>query len=298
MQNAHGEDHNASGTTTSRAASGDAAGVALTLNSGATIPAVGFGTFKLEPSIATASVLAALDVGYRLIDTARMYGNEAEVGEAVRRSGLARDEIFVTSKLWNTSHATNDALADFDNTLADLNIDYLDLFLIHWPVPAADNYVEAWRALEHIVESGRCRSIGVSNFQPAHLDRLAEVSGVVPAVNQIELHPYLSQGDVRAVNADRGIITQAWSPIARGRVLNDQRLVAIGEAAGKTAAQVTLRWHLQRGDIAIPKSSKPESIAENFDIFDFELSARDMAAIDALNQGLRVGPHPDEFNSR
>ncbi len=268
----------------------------LTLNDGSPISTVGFGTFKVDDEIAKDTVLRALDTGYRLIDTARMYGNERGVGAAVRESGISRSDIFVTSKLWNDAQSYDAALAAFEQTFSDLDVAYLDLYLIHWPTPAAGTYVEAWKALEEIAASGQCRSIGVSNFQPEHLDRLAEESGVVPAVNQIEVHPYFAQNDIRVANAERGIVTQAWSPIARGRLLDDQTLWSISAPLDKTPTQVALRWHLQRGDIAIPKSTTPERIIENFDIFDFELSERDMAKIDGLDRNQRLGPHPNEFN--
>ena len=267
----------------------------LTLNDGNQIPQLGFGTYQIEPDDAVEAVLRALEVGYRHIDTAQMYGNEAEVGRAVRESGLPRDEVFVTSKLDNGHHQRDDALRAFDGTLEALGFDHLDLFLIHWPLPSADEYVEAWGALEEIAASGRARSIGVSNFEPHHLDRLAEECEVVPAVNQIEVHPYFVQDRVRAAGAARGIVTEAWSPIAQGDVLDDPTIGDIASRLDRTPAQVTLRWHLQRGDIIFPKSSDPDRTRENFDVFDFTLDDDDMDRITGLDRDGRRGPHPDEM---
>jgi 2,5-diketo-D-gluconate reductase A len=224
-----------------------------------------------------------------------MYGNEKQVGEAVRDFGAAREDVFVTSKLNNDKHAYDDALAAFDTTLSDLGFDYLDLFLIHWPLPSVGDYVETWRAMEEIARSGRCRAIGVSNFQPHHLQRLLDETDTVPAVNQIEVHPYFAQDDVRAFNAEHGIATEAWSPIAQGEVLDDDTLTAIGEAHGKTAAQVALRWHIQRGDIIFPKSETPSRVRENMAIFDFALTDDEVRRIAELDRGARRGPDPDEF---
>jgi 2,5-diketo-D-gluconate reductase A len=267
----------------------------ILLNNGVEIPQLGFGVFQIEPDRTTEATLAALEVGYRHIDTAEMYGNERQVGEAVRASGLDRGKIFVTSKLNNGYHAYDDALRAFDRSLADLGFDYLDLFLIHWPLPTVGDYVETWRALEEIYRSGRCRAIGVSNFQPAHLRRLRAETEMVPAVNQIEVHPYLVQDDVRAVNAELGIVPEAWSPIAQGKVLDDPAIVAVADRLGRTPAQVTLRWHVQRGDVVFPKSVTRRRVEENFDIFGFELSADDMATITGLDRDERTGPDPDTF---
>ncbi len=267
----------------------------ITLNNGIEIPQLGFGTFQIEPEDATQAVRDALEVGYRHIDTAEMYGNEAQVGEAVRTSGLDRDEVFVTSKLNNDLHARDDALAAFDGTLSELGLDHVDLFLIHWPQPSQDRYVEAWQALEEIHRSGRARAIGVSNFQPDHLDRLAAETEVVPAVNQIEVHPYLTQDAVRSYDADHGIATEAWSPIAQGQVLDEQTLTEIAEAHGKSPAQVTLRWHVQRGDIVFPKTTHRERMEENFAVFDFDLTDDEVARISALDRDGRQGPHPDDM---
>ncbi len=235
-------------------------------------------------------------MGYRHIDTAQMYGNEKGVGEAVRASGLTRDEVFVTSKLNNGFHAYDDALAAFDRSLAELGFDHLDLFLVHWPLPGVGDFVETWRAMEAIYASGRAKAIGVSNFQVPHLRRLAQEATVTPAVNQVEVHPYLTNEDVRAYGAEHGIATEAWSPIAQGKVLGDPTIVRIAERLGKSPAQVTLRWHLQRGDIVFPKSVTRSRVEENFDLFGFELTDTDLVDIGALNRDERTGPDPDTFN--
>ncbi|WP_369218037.1 aldo/keto reductase [Streptomyces flavofungini] len=269
---------------------------ALTLNNAVRIPQLGFGTYKIPPEETRETTLAALETGYRHIDTAAMYGNEKEVGQAVRDSGLDRADVFVTSKLNNDAHAHDDALRAFDRTMDELGLDHLDLYLIHWPLPGKGDFVETWQAMEEIYRSGRAKAIGVSNFQPHHLRRLLEGGDVVPAVNQIEVHPYLTQDDVRAFGAEHDIATEAWSPIARGKVLDDPVIKRIAERHGKTPAQVTLRWHLQRGDIVFPKSGTRKRIEENFDLFDFELGTGDMGEISALNRDERQGPDPDHFN--
>lgn len=268
----------------------------ITLNNGVEIPQLGFGTFQIPPDETRETTLAALEVGYRHIDTAEMYGNEKEVGQAVRESGLDRGDVFVTSKLNNGAHAYDDALKAFDRTMDDLGLEYLDLFLIHWPLPGNGDFVETWKAMEEIYRSGRAKSVGVSNFQPNHLRRLLESSVVVPAVNQIEVHPYLTQDAVRAFDAEHGIATEAWSPIAQGKVLDDPAIGRIAERVGKSPAQVTLRWHLQRGDIVFPKSVTLKRIQQNFDLFDFELTEGDLAEISSLDRGERTGPDPDRFN--
>ena len=245
----------------------------IRLNNGVEIPQLGFGTFQIPPERTVAATVAALEVGYRHLDTAQMYGNEKEVGEAVRQFGIDRRDVFVTSKLNNDAHAPDAALAAFERSLSDLGFDYLDLFLIHWPMPDEGDYAETWRALEQIYAAGTARAIGVSNFQPHHLERLLDETTTVPVVNQIEVHPYLVQDEVRAYGAAHGIETQAWSPIAQGKVLNDETIGAIADAYGKTAAQVTLRWHIQRGDIVFPKSVTRSRVEENLALFDFELSA-------------------------
>jgi 2,5-diketo-D-gluconate reductase A len=269
----------------------------ITLNNGVEIPQLGFGVFKIPPDETAAAVATALEIGYRHVDTAEMYGNEAGVGEAVRRSGLDREDVFVTSKLNNGYHAYDDALTAFEQTLRDLDLGYVDLFLIHWPLPRVGDFVETWRAMEKMAESGDVRAIGVSNFQIAHLQRLLDETGTVPAVNQIEIHPYLTQDPLRTFDAQHGIATEAWSPIARGKVTNDATIAAIAERLGRTAAQVTLRWHLQRGDIVFPKSVKAERMRENFELFDFELTDDDMATISSLNRDERTGPDPDTFDN-
>ena len=268
----------------------------LTLNNGTSIPQLGFGTFQITPETTKAATLAALEAGYRHIDTAEMYGNEKEVGEAIAASGLARADIYVTSKLNNGFHDRADALAAFDRTLEALGFDYLDLFLIHWPLPAVGDYVATWKAMEEMQSSGRVRTIGVSNFQQAHLQRLFDETDTVPAVNQIEVHPYLTQDSLRAFNTEHGIATEAWSPLAQGAVLSDPVIIGIADRLGKTAAQVTLRWHLHRGDIVFPKSVTRSRVEENFALFDFSLTEADIAAITALNRDERTGPNPDEFN--
>ncbi|MBO0915443.1 aldo/keto reductase [Streptomyces laculatispora] len=267
----------------------------ITLNNSVQIPQLGFGTFQIPPDETRETTLAALEVGYRHIDTAEMYGNEKGVGQAVRDSGLDRADVFVTSKLNNGAHARDDALQAFGSTMEEFGLDYLDLFLIHWPLPGKGDFVETWKALEEIYRSGRAKSIGVSNFQPHHLRRLLEGSDVVPVVNQIEAHPYLTQDDVRAFGAEHEIATEAWSPIAQGKVLDDPTINRIADRVGKTPAQVTLRWHIQRGDIVFPKSATRKRIEENFDLFDFELSEGDIGEISALNRNERTGPDPDRF---
>jgi 2,5-diketo-D-gluconate reductase A len=266
----------------------------ITLNNGVQIPQLGFGVFKIEPSQTRAATLTALEVGYRHIDTAEMYGNEREVGQAVRDSGIDRSEVFVTSKLNNPFHAHDDAMRAFDETLKTLDLDYLDLFLMHWPLPKIGDFVETWKAMEQMAASGMVRAIGVSNFKPHHLDRVLDEGVVVPAVNQIEVHPFFTQDDVRAFNADHGIVTEAWAPIAKGAVADEPAIQQIAEQIERTPAQVTLRWHLQRGDVVFPKSVTPARVRENFELFDFELDDAQMAAISAVNRDQRIGPDPDE----
>jgi 2,5-diketo-D-gluconate reductase A len=268
----------------------------VTLNNGVEIPQLGFGVFKVKPTETVSAVTTALRVGYRHIDTAEMYGNEKEVGLAITASGLDRDDVFVTSKLNNNHHPYSDALAAFDRTLSDLGLEYVDLFLIHWPLPAVGDFVETWRALESVYRDDRARAIGVSNFHADHLRRLLDETELVPAVNQIEAHPYLTQEPLRAFNASHGIKTEAWSPLARGRVLDDPTIKDVVDRTGRTAAQVVLRWHIQLGNIVFPKSVRLDRIEENFNIFDFELSGEDMAAISKLDRGERTGPDPDAFN--
>ena len=268
----------------------------IVLNNGMPIPQLGYGVFKINPDETVDTVRRALQVGYRHIDTAQLYHNETQVGRAVHESGVAREDIFVTSKLDNDSHAHQAALAAFQRSLDDLGFDYLDLFLIHWPTPAVGDYVETWRAMEEIYRSGRVKAIGVSNFQPHHIQNLLEHTEIVPAVNQVELHPYFAQEKVREFNTEHGIATEAWSPIAQGRVLHDPAVQTIAERLSRSPAQVTLRWHLQRGDIVFPKSTTTQRMAENFDLFDFTLAEPDMAAISGLNRDERIGPDPDTLN--
>jgi len=272
----------------------------ITLNDGSTIPQLGFGVFQIEPQDTVEAVREALRIGYRHIDTAEMYGNEKEVGEAIRDSGLDRGDIFVTSKLNNSFHEPADARKAFDDTLSDLGTDYVDLFLIHWPLPTLydGDYVSTWKVLEEFKSDGRARSVGVSNFQTEHLERLAAETETVPSVNQIEVHPYFANDAVRAYGQEHGIVTEAWSPIAQGGVLEDSTITRIADKVGKTPAQVVLRWHVQRGDIVFPKSVTPSRMQENFELFDFELESADMDDITALDQGEdgRTGPNPDTMD--
>jgi 2,5-diketo-D-gluconate reductase A len=268
----------------------------LTLNNGVEIPQLGFGVFQIKPEDTVKATTSALEVGYRHIDTAQMYGNEREVGMAVRESGIAREDVFVTSKLNNNRLERDDILRSFDQTMTDLGFDYLDLFLIHWPLPAVADYVARWKVMEEIYATGRVKAIGVSNFHPNHLRNLFAASEITPAVNQIEISPFLGQDELRAFNADHEIVTEAWSPIARGKVADDPVIGRIAERLGRSPAQVTLRWHVQRGVVVFPKSVTRSRIEENFAIFDFELEDADMTAISALDRGERTGPNPDEFN--
>ena len=272
----------------------------IDLNNGVCIPQVGFGTFQVPPDETAATVRGALDAGYRHIDTAEMYRNEKGVGQGIRDAGLNRAEVFVTSQLNNGFHKPDDARRAFEQTLHALESDYVDLFLIHWPLPTLydGDFVSTWKVLEEFAADGRARSIGVSNFQPAHLDRLAAETGTVPAVNQIEVHPSFGNERVRAYGREHGIDTPAWAPIAQGRVLGDAVNTRIAAALGRSPAQVVLRWHIQRGDIVLPKSVTPERITSNLELFDFGLDDSDMAAISALGKGEsgRIGPNPDTFD--
>src|SRR4051794_40247551 len=271
----------------------------IDLNDGRSIPQLGFGVFQIDPEETAEAVSTALEIGYRHIDTAEMYGNERGVGEGVQACGLDRAEVFITSKLSNGAHRPDDARRAFEGTLSVLGFDYVDLFLIHWPLPTlyGGDFVSTWKTLEEFKADGRARSIGVSNFQVDHLQRLAAEAEVVPAVNQIELHPYFQNREGRSYGEAHGIATEAWSPIAQGQVLDAPEITEIAEAVDRTPAQVVLRWHLQHGNIVFPKSTTPSRIRENFALFDFELSADQVERIDALDRGEsgRIGPDPDRF---
>ena len=269
----------------------------LMLNNGVQIPQLGFGVFLVPPDETAAAVTMALEAGYRLIDTAQGYRNEKGVGEAVAASGLPRDEIFITTKLVNGEHGYDRALAAFDGSLKRLGVDTIDLFLIHWPLPMFDQYVETWRALQQLLEDGRVRSIGVSNFEIEHLERLAAETDITPALNQVELHPEFPQDELRAYHGAHGIATESWGPLGQNKgLLDDPRVIELAKSKGRTPAQIVLRWHMQSGIVAIPKSVNPQRIRENIDIFDFELEGADMETFAGLNRNRRLGPHPNEFD--
>ncbi|MBJ6617635.1 aldo/keto reductase [Streptomyces sp. DHE17-7] len=268
----------------------------VTLNNGVEIPQLGFGVFQVPDEETTAAVTSALEAGYRSIDTAAIYGNETGVGRALATSGIAREDLFITTKLWNADQGYDATLRAFDASLAKLGLDHVDMYLIHWPTPARDLYKDTWRAIEKLVADGRVRTAGVSNFQPDHLKRLIDGAELVPAVNQVELHPGLQQSELRAVHAELGIATEAWSPLAQGAVLKDEAITSVAGRHGKSPAQVVLRWHLQLGNIVIPKSVTPERIRQNLDVFDFTLTDDEMTAIAGLDRDLRTGPHPDQLN--
>jgi 2,5-diketo-D-gluconate reductase A len=267
----------------------------ISLNDGHTIPQLGFGVYKIPDAAAADAVQVALEAGYRHIDTAALYENEAGVGRGIAASGLPREQVFVTTKVWNDRHGYDQALRAFDDSLAKLRLDYVDLYLIHWPSPRQDRYVETYRALEKLRADGLARSNGVSNFHPHHLDRLLAETDVVPVLNQVELHPWLAQTEVRAYDDARGIRTEAWSPLSRGRAVDNPLLEDIGRKYGKSPAQVVIRWHLDLGTIVIPKSATPSRIRENFDVFDFHLDADDMERIATLDDGSRTGRDPDDL---
>src|SRR3954454_12122524 len=266
----------------------------LALSGDVQIPQFGLGVFQVPPEDTFENVTTALNAGYRHIDTAKAYGNEAEVGQALRASGLSREAVFVTTKLWNDDQA--DAKRALKTSLDQLELDHVDLYLIHWPAPGRDLYVQAWQALVEAQQAGLARAIGVSNFQPSHLQRIVDETGVTPSVNQIELHPYLTQPGLRREHAERGIVTEAWSPLAQGAVLDDPVITEIASEHGKSAGQVVLRWHTQLGNVVFPKSITPARIEENIDIFDFELSSDELQRIEALDRGHRTGPDPETFN--
>ena len=267
----------------------------LQLRDDTTIPQLGFGVFQVPPDETADVVSRALDIGYRHIDTAAAYRNEAGVGEAVRASGLSRDDVYITTKCFNTNHGREEARSALERSLERLGMDWVDLYLIHWPVPMRDRYVETWHAFVEALADGLVRSIGVSNFKPPHLERIIEATDVTPAVNQVELHPYFQQRELRAEHERLGITTEAWSPLAQGAVLDDPVITEIADAHDKTPGQVVIRWHLQLGNVVIPKSVTPERIAQNFDVFDFELSADEMGRIEGLDRDERIGPDPDNF---
>jgi 2,5-diketo-D-gluconate reductase A len=272
----------------------------ITLNDQTTIPQLGFGVFQVPPDVTAKTVLNAFEVGYRHIDTAQMYENEAGVGEGIAASGIPREDLYITTKLNNGYHRPDDARRSLDESLSRLGLDHVDLFLIHWPLPTRydGDYVTTWRTMAEFVEDGRATSVGVSNFQPHHLDKIVSETGVVPVLNQVEVHPFFGNEAVRAACARHGVAVEAWAPIARGRVADDDTITGIADRLGRTPAQVALRWHIQRGDIVFPKTGTPERMRENFDIFDFELSDDDMSRITALDRGEdgRSGPNPDTFD--
>ncbi|KUI40013.1 oxidoreductase [Mycobacterium sp. GA-1199] len=267
----------------------------ITLNDGNSIPQVGLGVWQTPREDTERAVATALEAGYRHIDTAAAYQNEREVGEALKKSGLPRDQVYITTKLWNSDQGYDSTLRAFDKSMDRLGLDYLDLYLIHWPMPAKGAFVETFKAFADLREQGRIRSIGVSNFEPEHLRELVDANGIVPAVNQIELHPLLQQEELREMHAQMGVATEAWSPLGQGSLLSKETVVSVAEAHAKTPAQVLIRWHMQLGNIVIPKSVTPERIVSNFDVFDFELSEQDMASVSTLGDGTRLGPDPRTF---
>jgi 2,5-diketo-D-gluconate reductase A len=267
----------------------------ITLNSGQKIPQLGLGVYKVTQDIADTLMIQALEAGYRRIDTAALYDNELEVGSGLRKSGIPREELFVTTKIWNDRQGYANALEAIDESLDRLKLDYIDMLLIHWPKPAQNLYVDTWRAFEEVLAGGRVKGIGVSNFMPAHLDNLLANSNVVPALNQVELNPGFQQPELRAYNAAHGIATEAWSPIGRNKFAENPVMLGISGAHGKSVTQVIIRWHIQLGNLVIPKTSNPDRLIENIDVFDFELSPAEMAAIATLDTGVRYGPSPDEF---
>ena len=270
----------------------------IELNNGVRMPQLGYGVFQVPDDETTAAVKAALEAGYRSIDTAAVYGNEKGVGQALAEAGVARDELFVTTKLWNSAQGYDSTLKAFDESMKKLGLEQLDLYLIHWPTPERDKYLDTWKAFEKLYADGRVRAIGVSNFQPAHLERLLDAADVAPAVNQIELHPYLQQQELREFDAKHGIATEAWSPLAKGgSLLGDPVIADLAVKYSRTPAQIVLRWHLQLGNIVIPKSVTPSRIEENFDLFGFTLAEEELELLPPLDRGERTGPDPDTFNA-
>lgn len=268
----------------------------VTLNSGQIMPQLGLGVYKVNQDIAVHLVGHALELGYRRIDTAALYDNEAEVGAAVRKSGLAREEVFVTSKIWNDRHGYHEAKEAIQESVDRLNIEYVDMMLIHWPCPKQDKFVETWHAFEEVLETGLVRGIGVSNFNQPHLEKLLAHANITPAINQVELHPQLAQESLRNFNSRHNIRTEAWAPLGRARFMQHPLLTEIAQSLNKSVAQVIIRWHLQLGNLVIPKSSNPDRLAENFDVFDFELSEHNMGIIETLNTETRIATNPDDMN--
>jgi diketogulonate reductase-like aldo/keto reductase len=270
----------------------------IELNNGVRMPQLGFGVFQVPDAETKAAVKAALEAGYRSIDTAAVYGNEAGVGQALTESGITRDELFVTTKLWNSAQGYDATLKAFDSSMKKLGLEQLDLYLIHWPTPERDKYLDTWKAFEKLYADGRVRAIGVSNFQPAHLERLLDAAEIAPALNQVELHPYLQQHEVREFDAKHGIATEAWSPLAKGgSLLGDPIVAELAVKHSRTPAQIVLRWHLELGNVVIPKSVTPSRIQENFDLFGFTLTEEEVESLTPLDRGERTGPDPDTFNA-
>ena len=267
-------------------------GPRLTMNDGLLIPQVGYGVFKIDDAEAERTVADALEAGYRHIDTAAIYENERGVGVGLKNSGLRREDIFITTKLWNTDQARGVSQAAIHKSLELLGLDYVDLYLVHWPSPWRDTYLEAWEALIEMRDQGLVKSIGVSNFEVEHLTKIISTTGVVPAVNQIELHPYLQQHQLSAVDSERGILTEAWSPLGQGTLLEDSVLISLAKKHGVTVAQIIIRWHVQCGRVVIPKSVDPVRMRTNFDVFGFELDAEDLHLIESINKDSRIGPDP------
>jgi 2,5-diketo-D-gluconate reductase A len=268
----------------------------ITLNDGNAIPQVGFGVFQTPPDETERAVTIAFEAGYRHVDTAAAYRNERGVGKAVAESGLPREDLYITTKLWNSEQGYDSTLKAFDASVDRLGLDYVDLYLIHWPLPARNTFVDTFKAFSTLRDQGRVRSIGVSNFEPEHLRILIDATGIVPAVNQVELHPRFPQDELRKVHKQLGVATEAWAPLGQGALLDDPKVTEVAERHGKTPAQVLIRWHIQLGNIVIPKSVTPERIVSNFDVFDLELSEQDMASISSLGDGTRMGPDPRTFD--
>ena len=268
----------------------------LQMNNGNTIPQLGLGVYKVGQDEAVQLMCDAIEVGYRRIDTAALYGNEKEVGEGIRTSGIDRSEVFVTTKIWNDRQGYDESIRAINESLGRLDLEYIDLLLIHWPAPAKDLYLDTWKAFEKVHDQGLVKNIGVSNFQPNHLDRLVANANIKPVVNQVELHPFFQQAEVRAANERHGVLTEAWSPLARAGHNQNDVLVRISETIGKSVSQVIIRWHIQMGNLVIPKTTHKARLIENFNVFDFELTETEMISIASLDSGMRLGPNPDELN--